>query len=224
MKPFLPLLCVVLLGCGGGDDGSATDGQVATLDAQIVTLDAWASDANPAAACAATFGSALPPGFSRVDGTVLAVVPPGHPTCAMPNGSHVVLQLQVGGAPYRMVVNIESTLAGDPQVRFANLAAPLPAPAWQDGFHPGVALDYPQDFNLHSGQAPFAPIAAADLSRQLLALIPVGSHVSVYGDGDGGASNHLIHRNGGGKDGAIVLGADGPAPRFLVFHFPNQTF
>jgi len=30
--------------------------------------------------------------------------------------------------------------------------------------------------------------------------------------------------NGGGRDGAIVLGADGPSPHYLLFRFATQVF
>lgn len=204
------VLAATLTGCGDGDAGSPADASAG-------------ADVDPASPCAASFGSALPAGFARVDGTILAVVPPGHPTCAMPNGSHVVLQVSVAGAAYRMVINIASTGAV-PEVRFADVPAALPAPAFSEGFHTGVALDYPTTLGLHANQAPFAPRAATQLVPDLTALLPLGAHVSVYGSGSGGASNHLIHRNGNLTDGAIVLGPDTASPRFLVFHFPDQSF
>jgi len=203
------LLVLLLAGCGGGGAADAPD---AAPDAP----------ADPAAACATTFGTALPAGFVRVDGTVLAVVPAAHPTCARPNGTHVVVQVTVAGAAYRMVVNIASD-RGDPDVRFGELAAPLVGPPWQEGIHTGIALDYVQTFNLHAGQAPFAPLAAAALSARLAELIPVGSRVAVYSSGSGGDSTHLVHRNRANQDGAIVIGAD-TSPRFLLFHFADQSF
>ncbi|MCC6999784.1 MAG: hypothetical protein IT370_34600 [Deltaproteobacteria bacterium] len=204
------LLAAALSGCGDAGAGAPADASAG-------------ADVDPASPCAASFGDALPAGFARVDGTILAVVPPGHPTCAMPNGSHVVLQVSVAGAAYRMVVNIASTGA-IPEVRFAEVPAALPAPAFSEGFHSGVALDYPTTLGLHANQAPFAPRPATQLVSDLTALLPLGAHVSVYGSGSGGASNHLIHRNGAMTDGAIVLGPDTASPRFLVFHFPDQSF
>ena len=61
------------------------------------------------AACASTFGQSLTNAFGRLDGTILAVVFPGNQTCAAPNSTHVVLQVTMGGAAYRMVVNVMST-------------------------------------------------------------------------------------------------------------------
>src|SRR4051812_39193939 len=80
------------------------------------TPDAPAPDASDkSAACASTFGNALTNAFGRLDGTVLAVVAPGNQRCAMPNGTHVVVQVTMDGAAYRMVVNVLST-SGDPHV------------------------------------------------------------------------------------------------------------
>jgi len=208
----LAILAATLTGCGDDDTGTPADASTGT-----------GADVDPASPCAASFGSALPAGFARVDGTILAVVPPGHPTCAMPNGSHVVLQVSVAGAAYRMVINIASN-GPIPEVRFADLPAALPAPAFSEGFHTGVALDYPTTLGLHANQAPFAPRAAAQLVTDLTALLPLGAHVSVYGSGSGGASNHLIHRNGNQTDGALVLGPDTASPRYLAFHFSDQSF
>lgn len=51
----------------------------------------------------------------------------------------------------------------------------------------------------------------------------VGARASVYAQGDGGSSAHLVHRNGHYDDGAVVLDPAG-SPRFLVFHFDGQSF
>src|SRR5262249_61596179 len=73
--------------------------------------DSGAADLAPvdkAARCASTFGNGLTAGFGRLDGRILAVVPPGHPTCPRPNSDHLVIQIDAGGEVYRMVVNVLS--------------------------------------------------------------------------------------------------------------------
>lgn len=40
----------------------------------------------------------------------------------------------------------------------------------------------------------------------------------------GGDSAHLIHRNHGNQDGALVLAASSSAPSWLLFHFAEQSF
>lgn len=175
-----------------------------------------------AAACANTFGAALTNAFGRLDGTVLAVVPPAHPTCAMPNGTHLVLQVTSGGAAYRMVVNVQSDIGPDLRVSFATVDHALPGVPFQDGWHPGESLDYAATLGLHS--AAFTPEEMAPLVARITDAIPLGANVSVYATSSGGASAHLVHRNLANRDGAIVLDPTGPSPRFLVFRFADQTF
>src|SRR5262249_23663455 len=67
------------------------------------------------APCASTFGSALTDAFGRLDGTVVAVVPPNDQACAQPNMTHLVLQVEMEGAVYRMVLDVLSN-QGSPDV------------------------------------------------------------------------------------------------------------
>lgn len=175
-----------------------------------------------AAACASTFGAALTNAFGRLDGTVLAVVPPAHPTCAMPNGTHLVLQVTAGGAAYRMVVNVQSDIGPDLRVSFAIVDHALPGVPFRDGWHPGETLDYAATLGLHS--TAFTPEEMAPLVARITDAIPLGGNVSVYATSSGGASAHLVHRNGANHDGAIVLDPTGPSPRFLLFRFADQSF
>jgi hypothetical protein len=62
------------------------------------------------------------------------------------------------------------------------------------------------------------------LSEQIDAAIDLGKQVSVYSWSSGGPSAHKIHRNGANGDGAIVVDPSGPKPKWLLFHFANQTF
>lgn len=175
-----------------------------------------------AASCAGTFGNALTNAFGRLDGTVLAVVPPAHPTCAMPNSTHLVLQVTSGGAAYRMVVNVQSDIGPDLRVAWAAVDHALPGAPFADGWHPGEALDYVTTLSLGAGA--FTPEEMAPLVARITDAIPLGARISVYATSSGGASAHLVHRNATGRDGAIVLDPAGPKPRFLVFRFADQSF
>ena len=55
--------------------------------------------------------------------------------------------------------------------------------------------------------------------------LKVGDPVSVYGRSSAGRpeSAHLIRRNAADHDGAIIVSPT-TSPRFLLFHFDNQTF
>lgn len=202
------------------DDAAATAVDAGSVDA------ADAADAAPvdkAARCASTFGNALTAGFGRVDGTVEAIVQPKDTQCALPNNDHVIVQVRMLGAVYRMVVNVQSDRAGaDVRVSLLEVPIKLPAPAWAEGWHTGVSLDYVATLGVKS--ADFTPFALTELSAKLAAALPLDGKVSVYSSTSGGASTHLIHRNDGKTDGAIVLDADGPQPRALLFRFATQAF
>lgn len=229
---LLPLVasCVVLACGSGGNAGTPPDPvdaagvDVADTDAgaDVAVPDA-ASDADKSLTCASTFGTALTPAFGRLDGTVVAVVPPAHPTCAMPNSTHLVIQVAMGGATYRMVVNVLST-QGPPDVSLLELDAPLAAGAWAEGWHPGVALDYVATLNVKSTS--FLPVPMAALVTQITSEIDLGTHISVFATSGATEphSTHLVHRNLPNADGAIVLHPDSAQPHYLLFRFPQQSF
>jgi hypothetical protein len=174
--------------------------------------------ADKAARCASTFGQALTNSFGRVDGKVLAVVQPTDTQCALANDDHLVLEVLMNGEVYRMVVNLDVGLASRP--------AALPAPAFAEGWHEAQTLDYPSLLGLHSTDFERAPDLAT-MSRRIADLIDVDDDVSVYASSSGGetaSSAHLVHRNGGQHDGAIVVGARSASPTFLAFAFSNQAF
>lgn len=192
------------------------------------TPDAQALDAAPdgypgAAACASTFGSALTNAFGRLDGTVLAIVPPGDEDCAMPNSTHVVLQVTMNGDAYRMVVNVLST-SNQPDVWLHDLDAPLAGPAWSEGWHTDAPLDYVTTLGVAKSQFTLADEATA--IARVEDMVAIGSRVSVFATSSGGtqaASAHLIHRNATNRDGAIVINAD-TAPHYLLSAFDEQMF
>ena len=175
--------------------------------------------------CAKTFGDQLTAGFGRIDGIVYAVQKPSDAACVMPNSDHLVLQVLVKGAVYRMVVNVVSDRAGQsPEVRFGRLPHALPAPAWSEGWHTDAPLDYVKTLGATSASG-FAPKPMNDLVAALATELVVGAKVSVYATSGNGRpeSAHLVHRNKANADGAIVV-APAASPTFLLFHFDNQTF
>jgi hypothetical protein len=199
------------------DAGSATDGGVfeaGQSDAPIVKGD-------KAAQCAASFGSALAAPYGRLDGTVQAILKPGNMTCALPNRTHIVLQVKALGEVYRMVVNVLSTGA-DPDVRFAQVSKPLPAPAFAEGWQPTAKLDYATNFDMHN--ADFNKVPAVELADKVVDAINLGEEISVYASTSGGNSAHLVHRNKPNADGAIIVAPNSASPRVLMFHFSEQIF
>lgn len=228
---FFEALSIVLFtaACGsdpagaGGAGGATTSG--ATTTSTTTASNTGGADAGPidkAAACAATFGESLTNAYGRLDGTVLAVVQPKDTQCPLPNNDHVILQVTMNGEAYRMVINIQSSF-GDPNVRYLALDHALPPPAWSEGWHTGIALDYVADLGLHT-TSPFTPHPLAELSQVITDAITIGQKVSVYATSSGGDSAHKVHRNEGKTDGAIVLDPDSAKPKMLLFHFANQAF
>ena len=171
--------------------------------------------------CADTFGAALTAPYGRIDGTVLAVVQPTDTQCALPNNDHVVVQVTMLGAVYRMVVNVQSSF-GDPRVGYLETTHALPAPAWEEGWHTGVGLDYAGDLGVHSDD--FTPYDLQPLSEKIDATITLGQKISVYASTSGGASAHKVHRNGSTQDGAMILDPESAAPKVLLFRFLDQVF
>jgi hypothetical protein len=206
-------------------DAAITD--AGTPDARLTpgTYDGGDYDGGyKAEACASSFGNVLTSSFGRVDGTVVAVVRPQDTQCALPNNDHLVVQVSMNGAVYRMVVNVLSA-SSDPNVRMALANAALPAPAFAEGWHPAQELDYARDLGRH--QADFTPFVMGVLVQRVTDMITVGAPISVYATSSGGtnaASTHLIHRNGNLNDGAVVLDPTGPNPTWLLFSFSNQQF
>lgn len=210
------------------DAGEAATGEVAASDAGPRDPDLGEGgqpiDAGLDGKCADTFGSALVEGFGRLDGVVYAVQKPSDTQCVMPNSDHLVLQVLMNGAVYRMVVNVKGS-GPDPKISFAKVDHSLPAPAFAEGWHADAALDYVTTLGVHADPSwqvlDMEPIVAA-LSDEL----HVGDAVSVYAtSGDGRPeSAHLVHRNKANEDGAIVIGPTSATPKLLLFHFSNQTF
>jgi hypothetical protein len=187
--------------------------------------DAVVSDGTPAKAvdCAATFGAELTDAFGRLDGTLLAVIPPNYQGCAQPNSTHAVVQVMVDGAAYRMVVNVLST-SDQPMVYLGETDAALAGGVWAEGWHPGFQLDYVTTLGVTKSQFTLADEAAA--SARVYDSLELGQHVSIFATSSGppqADSAHLIHRNATNADGAIVLNPE-TAPHYLLTAFDEQSF
>ena len=234
------LAAFALLGsaCGNADDGTTSDGADASVDGSSRTdggagastgastdasLDASDAAVDKSATCATSFGEDLTPAFGRIDGTVVAVVPPGDEACALPNSTHLVIQVMQSGAVYRMVVDVLSN-QGSPDVLFEELDAPLVGEAWAEGWHPGASLDYVTTLNQHS--TAFTAMATVDLVANITAEITLGAAISIYATATSSEpdSAHLVHRNLPNQDGAIVIGPDTARPHFLLLRFDEQIF
>ncbi len=220
------LLMSLIAGCSSSahapdDAGSMRDAALHGDARADASRDAIA-DVNKAATCADAFGESLTNAFGRIDGTVLAVVPPGDETCADPNATHLVLQVTLSGVAYRMVLDVLSDV-GNPDVFFFEEDAPLAAGPWAEGWHPGVSFDYVLTLGLHS--TVFTEMTETPLVAKVTSEIVLGTHVSVFATSAGEPdSAHLIHRNLTNQDGAIVLDPESASPHYLLFRFAEDTF
>lgn len=178
-----------------------------------------------AAECTSTFGKGLSTGFGRLDGTVLAVVGPDDTQCRYADDNHLILEVTAKGAAYRVSVNVEGDGRNGTEraIRYRTTSRPLVGASWSEGWHTGVRLDYAGDLGAHSGSG-FSAYALDEAVATVTDRIEVGERVSVYSTAFNSEGSHLVHRDDGRSDGAIVLDPDGASPTWLLFHFDGQTF
>jgi hypothetical protein len=195
-------------GSGGGHDGGAGGSGA----------EGGGGAVDKAALCSETFGDALTDSYGRVDGSVLAVVTPSDTQCPLVNDDHLVIQVTMNGAVYRMVVNVDG-------IGFTDREAPLVGAAWSEGWHTSESLDYVDDLAVHSDD--FDEYSLEALVPVVSSFITIGARISVYAVSSGGeyaSSAHLIHRNDSEPDGAVVIEPETARSRFLLFRFGNQSF
>jgi len=216
MRRLLFPLFVALSACSGatvapidpveaGVDASPSDGASPTVDA-----DPSVGDGTPVRnACTSKLGQGLTKTFGRLDGTIVSIVPTSQTSC---NGdsTHVHLQVLMQGAVYDVAVNVDGLMAETSHAMVQG--------AWAEGWHSPANLDYPADLSEHSPA--FATTNASALEQKLASV----NHVSIFATGYGPDGAHLVHRNGGGHDGAVVLWPLSDSPDFLVFRFSTQSF
>jgi hypothetical protein len=176
-----------------------------------------------AAPCSGLFGNAITQAFGRIDGTVHAVIPPDDQDCPMSNRTHLQVEVETGGAMYRLFVNVESD-QGPPDVYEKELDAPIVGPAWSDGWHVGIPNDYAVQLGLHAPD--FTEITTVDLVPKITDQLNLGDKISIFASSSnpGSDSAHLVHRVGSNQDGGIVLHPDGATPHWIVMRFDEQTF
>ncbi len=224
--------CVaLLLACSGGsthviggtetDAGGATTADASSSDAGGTTKDAAGGSTFDAAndpadgpptrkACTSAFGGALSAVHGRMDGVLVAIVPPSAHMCNA-DSTHVHLQVLVSNAVYDVAVNVDG-LAAD--VSHAMVDGP-----WLEGWHTtSDLLDYPTTLGVHSG------VFATTNAQSLMNALANVNHISVFATGYGATGVHLVHRKGNGNDGAIVANPLGAEPHFFVFRFSTDSF
>lgn len=174
-------------------------------------------------ACTSAFGSGLTatPTFGRLDGFLVAIVPPGGGGCNA-DQSHVHLQVKMSGAIYDVAIDVTDGQTGidDVHTTTRDSAMPVDLP-WAEGWHTALLADYVA-MGVHSTDLPLA--TKAELTSTLMTDLATANHVSVYATTYGADGTHLVHRNGGGRDGVIVTEPLSVPAHLRLFSFTNQAF
>lgn len=215
------LLAFSLAACGGGgggtidgpgpDDGPPADSPVGPVD------DGTPTRQN----CTSNFGNALTTSFGRLDGFLVAIVPPQTGACNA-DRQHVHLQIKMNGDIYDVAVDVTAASGPDDVHTLTMDHAPLGAP-WSEGWHTGVSLDYTQaPLDVHSTDLPLK--TKAEMTDELMSDLADVNHISVFAIGYGPDGVHLVHRNGGLHDGMIVTQPLSNPAHLRLLSFSDQTF
>jgi hypothetical protein len=161
--------------------------------------------------CTSNFGTALDTSYGRLDGILVAIVPPGTPGCHS-DPRHVHLQIELANMVYDVAVNT------DVDVLTTARDIAVDTTPWSAGWHTTLRFDYTA-INVHSSD--FA--TSADLVDDLVDELATVNHISIYSRGYGPDGTHLVHRNNG-LDGAIVTRPKSSPPHVRMYRFANQSF
>jgi hypothetical protein len=193
-----------------GDGTSTTDATTGAADGASPSFN----DGTPTRiACTNKLGHALSAAHGRLDGQLVAIVPPGKEGCPS-DSTHLHLQVRMNGDVYDIAVNLDG-FEGETD-------APLPGVPYAEGWHE-MALDYVSAFNLHSNAITLT--TQPSIQARLMSELANANHISVFGTGYPGSDGaHLIHRKVTREDGALVLDPLGAKPHVLAFRFDTDTF
>jgi hypothetical protein len=221
----LALLVVACRNTGGGagGGGKSVDAPAAhdapagsAIDAPIINGDDGTPTRQP---CSNHYGTALTEDFGRLDGTLVALVPPGTQGCNS-DDTHMHLQIKMNDEIYDIAIDVgNSDGSDDVHTTTRELALPL----WSEGWHTGsdILNDYPTD-GVHSTDMPLE--TRVQVGSDIDADVATANHVSLFATGYGSDGAHLVHRNGGGHDGLLVTQPLSSPAHARLFSFSDQTF
>jgi hypothetical protein len=201
---------------GSSSGGSSSGGSSSGGDSGSGGFDAQPApgDGTPQrVTCTSSLGNALSTVHGRIDGRLVALVPTTQKGCNS-DSTHLHLQIAMNGSTYDVAVNLDALTD--------ELDAPLPDGPWAEGWHSTMALDYVTNLGLHAGT--FTAGTVDGIQQHLVAALANVNHISIFATGYGPDGAHLVHRQGGGRDGAIFIDPLSPTAHGFVFHFNTQTF
>jgi hypothetical protein len=137
--------------------------------------------------------------YGALEGELVSLVPPGTKSCPSDN-DHLHLQIDVSGKRYDVAVTIDSTTGGAPVALLAkDIAATSAVAGWS-----AAGFDYQKDLAIPS--ADYKAMTRFELLTRLQAELATASLVSIHGRSyPDGTGVHNVHRNGGGRDGVIII-------------------
>jgi hypothetical protein len=222
VKRFVVL--AICAGCSHSPGASTSDGApVSGSDAAMMTVD----DGTPTRqTCTSSFGNALSaqPTFGRLDGFLVAIVPPGNMASCNDDDSHVHLQVRMNGAIYDVAIDVTDAATHMDDVHTTTLDVPMPdGEPWTEGWHTGatVLADYVA-LGVHDTALTLETKGA--LVQLIQTDLATANHVSVYTTSYGPDGGHLVHRNGGGHDGILVTEPLSSPSHLRLFSFTDQSF
>jgi hypothetical protein len=123
-----------------------------------------------------------------------------------------------------MLGQVQRLVASVDGVAVTTASAPLVGPAYAEGWHTNVLLEYTTDLGVHSTD--FTSVTMAEAEAFLCEHLNVGDPVSVYAYSDGSdpSSAHQIHWNASYSDGAIAAQPTSGSPLYLLFRYADDVF
>jgi hypothetical protein len=208
----------------GSSSGSPTGG--GAMDAGSTPTGADAGESPPTRNNTCTplsqqTGTAVNTNHGRMDGTLVYILPIDGSSSCNGDGSHVHLQVAMGGDVYDVAVDIGKS--GD-EVGWYQQTAAMPGGAWAEGWHGSDALGY-SSLGLSSSQ--FMTLDPNSMASEVESLLANTSQISIYCTGYTPGDNgcHDVHyQDGTSQDGAIVLNPMSPTSQIVFFHFTGQSF
>ena len=203
---------VLLCACGSTSEAPAID---AAPDVAPIHVDDGTPMRRP---CTNQFGTGVTSTSGRLDGLLVAIVPPGGSACNA-DPDHLHLQLDANGAIYDVAINVGSNQLMDVHTGTRPFTMPASLP-WAAGWHPGVSVNYT---SLGAHAADLALETRAQLVSELTAELANVNHVSIYASGYGPEGVHLVHRNNG-RDGLLIIQPLSTPAQGRMFSFTTQSF
>ena len=212
---------LVLLLSACGSSGGSPDAALA-VDASPDAIISVPDGTPTRMPCTNQLGTGLTAAFGRLDGFLVAIIPPGTSPCNA-DKDHIHLQIRANNAVYDVAITVASMNGTVEDV--ASTTTDLWIPGWQEGWHTGATNGVLLDYVSRGIRSPaFTVSSRAQLTSALMTELASANHITVFATGYGPDGAHLVHRNGSGRDGAIVtqpLSAPGKA---RVFRFAAQVF